>query len=147
MIVQDFRKDLPRIQQVFQELGEASHLQLNYDKCVFIPLFEHEMQQVRMDLSAISAPMASMHIDPKCKYLGYTIGPGKGDNSWQGALIKAARRCQDWDWAPLGLFFATQVWNIYITSLFGFVAQLEPQPQGHQEPAGQAPQESRTRTT
>jgi hypothetical protein len=57
-------------------------------------------------------------------YLGFTIGPNKGDRFWTGAVDKATNRVGEWDWAPLGLFFATKVWNTFVASLFGFVAQL-----------------------
>ncbi len=46
MVLRDFKRDLPPIHEIFKELAEAAHLQLNYGKCVFIPLFEYDMQQV-----------------------------------------------------------------------------------------------------
>ena len=57
------------------------------------------------------------------------VGPGKGDLSWQNALSKAAARLGQWSWGTLGLYFATQVWNIFILSMLGFVAQLEAPPE------------------
>ena len=128
MVLRDFKRDLPHIHEIFKELAEAAHLQLNYGKCVFIPLFEYDRQQVQDDLQRMAEPMGDMSISSKGKYLGFTIGPSKGDSSWQGALDKATKRVGDWDWAPLGLFFASQVWNTFVASLFGFVAQLERPP-------------------
>jgi hypothetical protein len=130
MVVEDFRRDLPRIYEIFKELAAAAHLQLNYNKCVFIPLFDYDKHKVQADLRGMADPLGDMSIGKKGKHLGFSIGPGKGDSSWQGALDKATKRVSEWDWAPLGLFFATQVWNTFVASLFGFVALLERPPPG-----------------
>ena len=130
MVVEDFRRDLSRMYEIFKELAAAAHLQLNYNKCVFIPLFDYDKHKVQADLRGMADPLGDMSIGKKGKYLGFSIGPGKGDSSWQGALDKATKRVSEWDWAPLGFFFATQVWNTFVASLFGFVAQLERPPPG-----------------
>jgi hypothetical protein len=147
MVLRNFKRDLPSIHEIFRDLAEAAHLQLNYGKCVFIPLFEHDGQQVREDLRRAAEPLGDMSISSKGTYLGFTIGPSTGDSSWQGALDKATKRVGDWDWAPLGLFFASLGWNTFVASFFGFVAQLErpPAPE-HQEATGLAPQARRART-
>ena len=67
MVLRDFKRDLPPIHEIFKELAEAAHLQLNYGKCVFIPLFEYDMQQVRDDLQKAAEPMGNMNISSKGK--------------------------------------------------------------------------------
>jgi hypothetical protein len=83
---------------------------------------------VQEDLRRAAEPLGDMYISSKGKHLGCTLGPSKGDSSWQGALEKATKRVGEWDWAPVGLLFASQVWNTLVASLFGFVAQLERPP-------------------
>ena len=69
-----------------------------------------------------------MEVTTAGKYLGITVGPGKGHTSWRHALTKAAGRVADWQWSSLGLSFATQAWNTFIASVLGFVAQVEGPP-------------------
>ena len=59
MVVEDFRRDLPRIYEIFKELAAAAHLQLNYNMCVFIPLFEYDKRQVQADLRGAADPLGA----------------------------------------------------------------------------------------
>ena len=125
MVLSNYKAELPVMEAIFTELAAAAHLELNIGKCIFIPLFDCSLDNIRSTISATTANFRDIVIAWTGKYLGYMIGPGKGDLSWQLAIDKAAKRVQDWDWAPLGLFFASVVWNIFIITVLGFVAQLE----------------------
>jgi hypothetical protein len=67
--------------------------------------------------------LAHMTIAGSGKYLGFVVGPEKGNSSWYKALHTADERVSLWSWGPLGLYYATQVWNTYILSTMGFAAQ------------------------
>jgi hypothetical protein len=70
-----------------------------------------------------------MRVQDHGTYLGFVVGPGKHHRSWAIALAKARQRVQQWDWGSLGLFWATQAWNVYIVPTLLFVAQLERPPE------------------
>ena len=133
MVLKDFRIELPILERIFQDLRDASHLALNTGKCIFIPLFEEAWDRIRSEITRVSPGFHGISIQDHGKYLGYFIGPGKGDKSWTAALNKAEKQVQAWDWAPLGLFYSASVWNTFIIPIMGFVAQLESPPSNIQD--------------
>lgn len=62
------------------------------------------------------------------RYLGYHIGPGKDNKSWEKPAAKFRERLQEWPWSELGLEMAMTTYNIYVASVLMFVAQLETPP-------------------
>jgi len=58
-------------------------------------------------------------------YLGFAIGPGKADHSWDRAIASLRARMDMWPWSQLGMQYATHAYNVFAFSVMGFVAQLE----------------------
>ena len=48
------------------------------------------------------------------KYLGYFIGPCKGEQLWAKKMAKFVRRLSEWKWSALGLNMATPLHNIHV---------------------------------
>ena len=115
------------------ELQAAAHLTLNIPKCIFIPLFAEGSEDIHASICRAAPTFQDVAIRDHGKYLGFHICPGKGDRSWLDALSKATKQVQAWSWGPLGLFFATVVWNTFIIPILGFVAQLEMPPSNIQD--------------
>ena len=113
---------------VFTDLARAAGLHLNLGKCVIIPLYLAPSTTVAAEVADVAPTWSNMVVSASGKYLGHEIGPGKGHTSWTSALAKAASRVQQWDWATLGLYFSTLVWNTFVISTLTFVAQLEAPP-------------------
>jgi hypothetical protein len=128
VIVRSLKEDLPRLHEVFCRLERATGLQLNMRKCVLIPLGDRGPTAVQAHLERSGSPWFGVKVSTHGKYLGFEVGPGRGTSSWTKPVQKAWDRVRLWEWSRLGLFFATQVWNIMVLSLFSFVAQLEVPP-------------------
>eukprot|EP00959_Pyramimonas_sp_CCMP1952_P237356 4960706-Pyramimonas_sp.AAC.1 len=63
------------------------------------------------------------------KYLGFYIGPGNGDKSWEKPLAKYTERLREWRWGELGVHLAMTTYNVFVLPVLLFVAQLERPPQ------------------
>ena len=62
------------------------------------------------------------------EYLGYHLGPGKGERSWAKAIRKFEERARGWKDAGAGLYYTILYYNVSIFSVLTFVAQLEVPP-------------------
>ena len=72
---------------------------------------------VKVYLVRSGSPWLGIKVCMHGRYLGFEIGPEKGALNWTEPVQKAWDRISMWDWAQLGLFFATQVWNTMVLSL------------------------------
>ena len=70
-----------------------------------------------------------MEVTYKGKYLGFWIGPEKGNMTWNDPTSKYLKRCHLWQDRPLGLNFHTTVYNTLTITTLSYVAQLEHPPQ------------------
>lgn len=70
--------------------------------------------------SGLVPPWTAVQVRDAVRYLGFMLG--------RRPVLKAWQRIRDWDWASLGLQYATRVWNAYVMPTLLFVAQLEPPP-------------------
>ena len=69
-----------------------------------------------------------MPVQDCCKYLGFYVGPGKGDTSWKAPYKKYTERLDLWKDQPLGLHWDARVYNTFILPVLTYVAQLEEPP-------------------
>ena len=58
-------------------------------------------------------------------YLGFAIGPGKGDRSWHKCCAKLVERAWTWREVKAGLHMAARAYNTYGASTMSYVGQLE----------------------
>ena len=119
---------LPKLQGIFAEFAAASHLQLNMEKTVVIPLGDRRPEEVAIALATQHHSWAVMKFASSGKYLGFWIGPEKGDKSWQAPVRKFLDRVRAWNWSILGLHGAALVYNCMILPVLLFIAQLEQPP-------------------
>ena len=67
----------------------------------------------------------SMHFTAAGKYLGFFVGPGRGELSWDGPLAKFVKRAYTWSVARLGLQISLRAFVCYIASVLSYIWQLE----------------------
>ena len=72
-----------------------SNLSLNPSKTVAIPLWAEDLEQLQ---ATTAADPTEAHITWAItgRYLGYYIGPGKAEKSWEKPLAKYESRSHDW---------------------------------------------------
>ena len=128
MVLEDARAELPQLHRIFGAMEVASQLRLNIPKCVFVPFFSQSEDDATRMLAEVVPEYATMTCALRGTYLGFTVCPDKNRRAWDKALRKATERVRLWHWGELGLFYVSQVWNTFIASLVGFVAQLERPP-------------------
>ena len=129
IVATSLRADLVELAQIFDLLRRASNLTLHVGKTVLIPLGDRQEESIRQELVADGHPWQDMYISSSAKYLGFLVGPGKADRSWDKPLKKFRERVAHWPWTEIGLFYATQVWNTFVLPVLLFVAQLERVPE------------------
>jgi hypothetical protein len=105
----------------------ASHLRLNWQKSILLPLWLEPVMAVQNKEHA-AAPEAPVGVASSAKYLGFHVGPGSSGLSWARPVAKILERLRDWKWSELGLQFAAKVYEIYLLPVMQFVAQLKTPP-------------------
>ena len=64
------------------------------------------------------------------KYLGFFVGPGQGEHSWDEPGKKYTQRCRDWGDQGIGLQYHTVAYNTFAVSTLGYIGQVEQVPAG-----------------
>jgi len=185
IIATDFWTQAPTLAAIFEEFGQLSNLQLNYEKCVLIPLHPkgpeppnapppskksraplppnigptqtpatsrtsrpqpHSQKQLpqtshtqthkttdplhtlRLGLQYHLPLWSNMKLAWEGIYLGYMVGPGKGDRSWEKPAEKFKSRCAVWAGHGHGLQYNALTYNYFAISTLSYVAQLEMPP-------------------
>ncbi len=129
MVLPDAEDKLGQLQTFFIEFSQISGLHLNVLKTVVVPLYQVKEEVIRDKISAQAPDWGGVCIDSKAKYLGYYVGPGRSDQSWEGPLLKYLDRAKQWGRLGVGLLTSLQAYQVYISSVLQFVGQLEPLPQ------------------
>ena len=62
------------------------------------------------------------------KYLGFLVGPGSGDQSWDAPLAKFEARTNSWCGTKAGLLWNSIYYNTFIVTTLEYVAQLSDVP-------------------
>ena len=102
-------------------------MSLNVNKTVFIPLWPcNDFSDLRRSLGEVCAAWQEMLIQRSGKYLGYILGPGAGNSSWEKPLVKYVERAKLWSSLRLGLHYNMLVYKVFIATVLAFVMQLEP---------------------
>ena len=125
LVLNNFWQEAPVLQQLFQEFAEVSGLHLNLRKCVVIPLDEGSLDSFRQKLVTNVPMWKDMMVSRHGKYLGFVVGPEKGDKSWHEPTHKFLQRCQLWEAQGAGMYYHTTAYNTFALSTLTFVAQLE----------------------
>ena len=125
LVLDNFWKEAPILKKLLQEFAEVSGLHLNLGKCVIIPLDEGTLDTFQKRLDAKIPGWKKMQVAHHGKYLGFMVGPDKGDKSWQEPTRKFLERCQLWEAQGAGLHYHTTAYNTFALSTLTYIAQLE----------------------
>lgn len=81
--VDDYVLALPVLGAIFNCFASFSNLQLNFDKSIFVPLWQHHnTQDARQRIQEACPPWAGFPVLLSATYLGFTIGPEGFTKQW-----------------------------------------------------------------
>ena len=130
VVLQSFWSAAPAVAALFQEYGDISNLKLSISKCVMVPLWPSFNQASVFRLVLEHVPTWNKFlIRERGKYLGFWIGPGAGDHSWDAPLAKYTERCHYIASFGVGLWFTVHLYKVFALSVLSFVAQLQRLPE------------------
>ena len=93
-----------------------------------VPLWEDPILRVKATIIAICPSWADIQVADHREYLGFYVGPGRGDRAWIAAGNKMLQRGSTGGWSSIGMYYATTAYDIYVASLPCYVAQLDEYP-------------------
>ena len=97
-------------------------MKLAIKKTVSIPLRRMETQQVEEErLRKHYDDWIGVAILHTAKYLGYYVGPGKGDTSWEKPIQKYIQRLDRWRRIEAGTLFAVTAYETCVLSVLPFL--------------------------
>ena len=117
---------LMAIQAEFATFATISGLALNLPKTVLVPLWLSTIPAIAKLINDDYPCLAGMTISYSAKYLGIWMGPEGYTLAWTEALEKFKKAVPRWTTAGWGLQLATLIYNVYLSSILGFVAQFYP---------------------
>ena len=85
IVTRSIRDTAPMLQTQFAELAKISNLALNIPKTVCIPLWRTNLDRTRQTITTVCPQWNEIQVSDTGKYLGFYVGPGKGELSWQAA--------------------------------------------------------------
>jgi len=109
----DFWKDAPKMQQIFEQFEQISGLGLHYGKSVIIPLSLEPLPTFQARLRLVVPQWADMQVSTKGTYLGFAVGPGKKDTTWDKPAAKFMARVNEWSNLKTGLQYDTLLYNYF----------------------------------
>ena len=125
MISSDVYRDIDKITSVFEDFGCISGLHLNFAKTQVVPLWMEDQKEIQKKLGLLHFKWYGAKVDSSAEYLGFRVGPGKGESPWTKALNKYLQRAREWGKVGLSLHYSVKVYNTYILPVLSFIAQLE----------------------
>ena len=72
-------------------------------KVVVVPLATSHADDIARWMSGNIPGWGTVLVQAWARYLGYALGPGRGDRSWSKQLAKAKDRCKEWACQSLGI--------------------------------------------
>jgi hypothetical protein len=123
--VRDFWKTTPLLQGLFDDFARLSGLHLNKAKSYIIPLNPAPLDAFSARRDEEVPAWSSMPVARGGKYLGFVMGRGKKDASWNTPAGKFMQRAQIWRDQPLGLQRNAMVYNTFAMSVLDYISQLE----------------------
>ena len=113
---------------VFEEYEAVAALRVHHGKTVVLPLYPVDHDSLRRVLAELVPGWADLGIADSARYLGFELGPGKGDKSWKPAIAKMRVRARAWREVGPGMCISMQALRMYVYSLASFLVQLETLP-------------------
>ena len=129
MTLDDVRSQLPRVIELFQQCGDISGMKLAVHKTVLIPLRPlRTPAQETATMQETYPAWARVNVTHTATHLGYFIGPGKSDTSWDKPLDKYRNRLTTWGALRAGTQYAIASYESYVLPVLSFISQLETPP-------------------
>ena len=104
LVLPDARRHFGILQSCFTQFERISGLGLNIPKTVLIPLDPYEDAEVRAAVGAGAPGWGGLVIATAAKYLGFYVGPGRGELSWKTPMEKFLDRATCFNCAGLSYF-------------------------------------------
>jgi len=123
-VFQNWDTDSSTAAAIFKEFAEMSGLELNIQKTVCIPLWDENIEDVQRTFRTAGGLWQNVCVAAEGTYLGFKVGPGSPNKSWEKPLKKFEQRCAVWGGMGTGAMFSTLAYNTFICSTLSFVAQL-----------------------
>ena len=95
---------------------------------MLVPLDLYEDAEVRSAVGRGAPGWSGLVIASSAKYLGFYVGPGRGEHSWEAPMRKFLDRAQQWGNLGAGLLMTLKAFRVYVASVLLFVGQLEELP-------------------
>ena len=83
--IREVATDLPILQNLFSDLARVARLDLSLPKTVCIPLWVEHLDRAAHRIHSACPAWSRMAVQRAGKYLGFHIGPEKGDSLWRDA--------------------------------------------------------------
>jgi hypothetical protein len=129
LVAKDVWQSAAAFVPLFSEFASISGLALNLCKTVFVPLGDSSLASFREQLEHRFPGWGTANVRHYAEYLGFVLGPEGSGKTWCKALEKMRLRSELWASLGLGLHFTSVAYNVYITSVLGFLLQLEVLPE------------------
>ena len=125
VVIKDYRTSMTTLAVFFNEYQAVASLQLDVEKTVFIPLWPvSDAKALKVHLTECTAFWRDIAVATCGKYLGFYVGPGAGNKSWEKPLAKYDKAVSYWSALRMGMFMNVLAHNVYIVTLLEYVAQL-----------------------
>ena len=94
MTARNLFKDITLLEPLFEEYHLQSGLKLHFGKSVIVPLSNIAPDVLRDKLQASGSSWAGFAIKLSAKYLGYMMGPERGESGWSKSFEKFVARAK-----------------------------------------------------
>jgi len=74
-------------------------------------------------------PEHAVDLSYSATYLGFGVGPGRGNSMWAKALNKYHKRIDLWSSSQIGLFYTARAFNTLSIPTLAFLGQLAEVPE------------------
>jgi len=122
-------RDARMLEVIFGEYEFISRLRLHPSKSVVVPLYLGGHDEVRASLMHVARAWGAFKIAGHAKYLGFVLGPTRGEQAWSDAVRKMHERARVWKGIGGGMCVTLSALRVYVLPLASFLLQLEPLPQ------------------
>ena len=119
---------IPLLVRIFQVYSLIFGLHPNLPKTVLIPLDTFDLDPWHTECCRQFPVRRNAKIQHHAKYLGFILGPSRGDLTYDKPLSKFAQRAKDWSAVGCGLALTAIAYSVYILPVLLFVAQLDSPP-------------------
>ena len=103
-----------------------------------VPLWHGNLRNIEEEIVATIPGWRGIGVTSHAKYLGFTLGPGRKNISYDKPAAKYLDRAGCWGQAGAGLYLTATAYTIYVASVIGFLIQLDGLPDNWNETEGKA---------